>query len=224
MWSLGLWSWYGCWLIWIFQKLLISWDRHAQLTLEFTYNGAKKPSNKHKSCGKRLMVNALLMREVRLVQADRKATVTQTILINSSEQNNISEHISPRGGWPTTVEESHRVPLLSAMNSILKLQCVQGYQNLNIFKTTWFTQYCSQLMLAAEDRKKTWSCFSNLSTWTEAPDLLTRRFQEHACVRTGVIHPISTLKWIHIKSHGIFKKKFSPKKYFSFLYSEPKNL
>ncbi len=50
-------------LIWVFQKLLIYWDFHAQLYLAFTENDPKK--SKYPVSGSCVDENALLMSEVR---------------------------------------------------------------------------------------------------------------------------------------------------------------
>ncbi len=69
-------------LVWVFQKLLIYWDFHAQPSLRFTESGPKK--RKYPVSGSCVDENALLMSEVRgqrrmgrMVRDDRKATVTQ---------------------------------------------------------------------------------------------------------------------------------------------------
>ncbi len=50
-------------LDWVFQKLLIYWDFHAQPSLGFTENGPKK--RKYPVSGSCVDENALLMSEVR---------------------------------------------------------------------------------------------------------------------------------------------------------------
>ncbi len=54
--------------VWVFQKLLIYWDFHAQPSLEFTENGQKK--RKYPMSGSCVDENALLMSEVRGECAD----------------------------------------------------------------------------------------------------------------------------------------------------------
>ncbi len=60
-----LWTWNGCLvpdgLVWVFQKLLIYWDFHAQPSLGFTENGLKK--RKYPVSGSCVDENALLMSE-----------------------------------------------------------------------------------------------------------------------------------------------------------------
>ncbi len=51
----------GARLVWVFQKLLIYWDFHAQPSLEFTENGLKK--RKYPVSGGCVDENALLMSE-----------------------------------------------------------------------------------------------------------------------------------------------------------------
>ncbi len=55
-------------LVWVFQKLLIYWDFHAQPSLGFTENGLKK--RKYPVSGSCVDENALLMSEVRGEWAD----------------------------------------------------------------------------------------------------------------------------------------------------------
>ncbi len=55
-------------LVWVFQKLLIYWDFHAQPSLGFTENGPKK--RKYPVSGSCVDENALLMSEVRGEWAD----------------------------------------------------------------------------------------------------------------------------------------------------------
>ncbi len=55
-------------LVWLFQKLLIYWDFHAQPSLGFTENGLKKI--KYPVSGSCVDENALLMSEVRGEWAD----------------------------------------------------------------------------------------------------------------------------------------------------------
>jgi len=58
-------------LVWVFQKQLINWDSDTQPENE------KIPSE-WQFCGRNCLVNARSQRRMaRLVQADRKATVTQ---------------------------------------------------------------------------------------------------------------------------------------------------
>ena len=81
------------------QKLLISWDFHAQY--ELAVNSAKKQKNiiSRLKC----IVNETgQRRKARLIKADRKVTVMQiTTHCNSGMQKSISEHtkhIKPRRG------------------------------------------------------------------------------------------------------------------------------
>ncbi len=55
-------------LVWVFQKLLIYWDFHAQPSLGFTENGPK--NKKHPVSGSCVDKNALFMSEVRGECAD----------------------------------------------------------------------------------------------------------------------------------------------------------
>ncbi len=55
------------WAVWVFQKLLICWDFHAQPSLGFTEYG---PKNRKYSVSGSVDKNALLMSEVRGEWAD----------------------------------------------------------------------------------------------------------------------------------------------------------
>ncbi len=86
-------------VVWVFQKLLIYWDFHAQPSLGFTENGQKqKISSKQQLCGRKCLVDARGQRRMgRLVRDDRKATVTQiTTRYNQGMQNTISERTTRR--------------------------------------------------------------------------------------------------------------------------------
>ncbi len=85
-------------LVWVFQKLLIYWDFHAQPSLGFRENGPKK--RKYPVCGSCVDEKALLMSEENRQTAfrdDRNETVTQiTTRYNQGMQNTISEHTTRR--------------------------------------------------------------------------------------------------------------------------------
>ncbi len=121
-------------LVWVFQKLLIYWDFHTQLSLGFTENGPKK--RKYPVSGSCVDENALLMSEVRGEWADdRKATVTQIITrYNQGMQNTISEQTTHRTlkqmGYSS--RRPHQVLLLSAKNRKRRIQFTQAHQNWTI--------------------------------------------------------------------------------------------
>ncbi len=133
-----LWTWNGCWcqtgLVWVFQKLLIYWDFHAQPSLGFTENGPKK--RKYPNIRAAVVWTKMpwwcQRRMSRLVRDHRKATVTQiTTHYNQGLQNTISEHTTRR-----TLKQSgsssrrpHRVPLLSSKNMTRRLLFAQTHQN-----------------------------------------------------------------------------------------------
>ncbi len=120
-------------LVWVFQKLLIYWEFHAQPSLGFTENGPKKIKY---LCGQKCLVDVRGQRRMgRLVRDDRKATVTQiTTRYNQGMQNNISERTTRRTlkqmGYSS--RRPHRVPLLSAKNRTRRLQFAQAHQNWTI--------------------------------------------------------------------------------------------
>ncbi len=63
----------------VFQKLLIYWDFHAQISLEFNQKLSKKEkiSSEWQMCGRKCLVNVRGQRRMgKLVRDDRKATVT----------------------------------------------------------------------------------------------------------------------------------------------------
>ncbi len=131
-------------LVWVFHKLLIYWDFHAQPSLGFTENGPK--NIKYPVSGSCVDENALLLSEVRrmgrLVRDDRKATVTQiTTHYNQGMQNTISERTTRRTlkqmGYSS--RRPHRVPLLSAKNKKWRLQFTQAHQNWTIEEWKYIT-------------------------------------------------------------------------------------
>ncbi len=124
-------------LVWVFQKLLIYWDFHAQPSLGFTENGQKqKISSERQLCGQKCLVDFRGQRGMgRLVRDDRKATVTQiTTRYNQGMQNTISERTTRRTlkqmGYSS--RRPHWVPLLSAKNSKQRQQFTHAHQNWTI--------------------------------------------------------------------------------------------
>ncbi len=135
-----LWTWNGCWcqtgLVWVFQKLLIYWDFHAQPSLGFTENGPKK--RKYPVSSSCVDEEALLMSEENgqdWLEMIERATVTQiTTRYNQGIQNTISERTTHRTlkhmGYSS--RRPHRVPLLSTKNRKHRLQFAQAHQNRTI--------------------------------------------------------------------------------------------
>ncbi len=96
----------------------------------------EKISSERQLCGRKCLVDVRGQRRMgRLVQDDRKATVTQiTTHYKQSMQNTISERTTRRtlkqmgySSW-----RPHRVPLLSAKNRTRRLQFTQAHQNWTI--------------------------------------------------------------------------------------------
>ncbi len=124
-------------LIWVFQKLLISWDFHTQPSLGFTENEKEKISSERQLCGRKCLSDVRGQRRMgRLVRDDRKAT-----RYNQGMQNTISERTTR---W--TLEQMgyssrrpHRVLILSAKNRKRRLQFTQVHQNWTIedWKNAW---------------------------------------------------------------------------------------
>ncbi len=122
-------------LVWVFQKLLIYWDFHTQLSLGFTENGLKK--RKYPVSGSCVDDNALLMSEEngQTVRDDRKTTVTQiTTRYNQDLQNTISECTTHQTlkQMSSSSRRPHRVPLLSDKNRTRRIQFTQDHQNWTI--------------------------------------------------------------------------------------------
>ncbi len=146
-------------LVWIFQKLLICWDFHAQPSLGFTENDPIK--RKYPVSSSCVEENTLLMSEVRGEWADwwddRKATVTQiNTRYNQGMQNTISERTTHRTlkqmGYSS--RRPHRVPLLSAKNRRRRIQFTQAHQNWTIEdwkNVAWSDE--SLLLLRHSDRR-----------------------------------------------------------------------
>ncbi len=141
-------------LVWVFQKLLIYWDFHAQPSLRFTENG-KKISSERQLCGRKCLVDVRGQR--RMVRDDRKATVTQiTPRYHQGMQNTISEHTRrwtlKQMGYSS--RRPHRVPLLSAKNRKRRLQFAQAHQNWTIVdwkNVVWFDE--SRFLLRYSDSR-----------------------------------------------------------------------
>ncbi len=141
--DLSDWTWNGCWcqngLVWVFQKLLIYWDFHAQPSLGFTENGPKK-RNFPVSCncgGRKCLVDVRGQRRIgRLVRDDRKATATQ---IHHSLQTNVcripslnTQHLEPWSRWAPAAEDHTGVLLLSTKNRKRRYNSHRLHQNWTI--------------------------------------------------------------------------------------------
>ncbi len=123
-------------LVWVFQKLVICWDFHAQPSLGFDRECSEKEKiyNEWQFCGQKCLA------DVRGKWADclemiRKATVTQiTTHYNQGMHNTISEHTTRRTlkQMDYSSRRPHRVPLLSAKNRTQRLQFTQDHQNWTI--------------------------------------------------------------------------------------------
>ncbi len=128
-------------LVWVFQKLLIYWDFHAQPSLGFTENvyresEKEKISSERQLFGRKCLVDVRGQRRMgRLVRDDRKASLTQiTTRYNQGMQNTISERTTHRTlkQMDYRSRSPHRVPLLSAKNRKRRLQFTQAHQNWTI--------------------------------------------------------------------------------------------
>lgn len=100
--------WNDCWhQTWWFEylKLLILWDFHAQQSLEFTENSVK---NILRAKNPRLVNERGQSRIGGLVQADRKAAVTQNTSYNSAVQKKAPWKLNmyePWSGWAIAAED-----------------------------------------------------------------------------------------------------------------------
>ncbi len=149
-------------LVWVFQKLLIYWDFHAQPSLGFTENGLKKRKYPVSGSGWKCLVDVRGQRRMgRLVRDDRKATVTQiTTRYSQSIQNTISERTTCRTlkqmGYSSS--RPHRVPLLSAKNRKLRLQFTQAHQNWTIedWKNVAWSDESLFLLRHSDGRVRIW--------------------------------------------------------------------
>ncbi len=123
-------------LVWVFHKLLIYWDFHAQPSLVFTENEKEKISSERQLCGWKCLVDVRGQRRMdRLVRDDRKATVTQiNTRYNQDLQNIISEHTTRRTlkQMSSSSRRPHRVLLLSDKNRTRRIQFAQDHQNWTI--------------------------------------------------------------------------------------------
>ncbi len=149
--------------VWVFQKLLIFWDFHAQPSLGFTENGPKKKiSSEQQLCGWKCIVDVRGQRRMsRLVRDDRKATVTQiTTRYNQYMQNTISEHTTRRTlkQMSYNSRRPHRVSLLSAKNRKRSLQFTQAQQNWAIedWKNVAWSDESRFLLRHSDGRVRIW--------------------------------------------------------------------
>ncbi len=144
-------------LVWVFQKLLIYWDFHAQPSLGSTENGLKR-----QLCGRKGFVDVRARRRMgKLVRDDRKATVTQiTTRYNQVMQNTISECTTHRTlkqmGYNS--RRPHRVPLLSAKNRKRRLQFAQAHQN-------WTIENWNNVVWSDESRFLLWHSDGRVRIW-----------------------------------------------------------
>ncbi len=151
-------------LVWVFQKLLIYWDFHAQPSLGFTENGLKK--RKYPVSGSCVDENALLMSEIRGERVDwlemiERQTVTQiTTRYKQGMQNTISERTTRRTlkQMDYSSRRPHRVPLLSAKNRKQRLQFTQAHQNWTIedWKNIAWSDESQFLLQHSDGRVRFW--------------------------------------------------------------------
>ncbi len=138
-------------LVWVFQKLLIYWDFHAQPSqcLQSLQKKVRKRENIQWAAIVWMKMSCWCQRRMgRLVRDDRKATVTQiTTRYNQGMQNTISECTTRRTlkqmGYSS--RRPHRVPLLSAKNRKRRLQFAQAHQN-------WTIEDCKNVAWSDESR------------------------------------------------------------------------
>ncbi len=117
-------------LVWVFKKLLIYWDFHAQPSGVYReWSEKEKISSERQLWGWKCLVDVRGQRRLdRLVRDDRKATVTQiTTRYNQGMQNTISEHTTHRTLKQMGYRRPHRVPLLSTKNRKRRLQFAQAH-------------------------------------------------------------------------------------------------
>ncbi len=148
-------KWNGCWcqtgLVWVFHKLQIYWDFHAQPSLGFTENGPKKRKYPvSTSCVDEMPCWCQRSEEngQDWLEIDRKATVTQiTTRYNQGMQNTISERTTHRTlkQMVYSSRRPHRVPLLSTKNRKWRLQFAQAQQN-------WKIEDCKNVAWSDESR------------------------------------------------------------------------
>ncbi len=165
-------------LVWVFQKLLIYWDFHAQTSLGFReWSEKEKVSSERQLCGRKWLVDVRGQRRMgRLVKDDSKATVTQiTTRYNQGIQNTISERTTRRTlkqmGYSS--RRPHRVPLLSAKNRKRWLQFEQAHWNWTIedWKNVPWSDESRFLLRHSDGRVRIWnesmdpSCLNDSGWW-----------------------------------------------------------
>ena len=121
----------------------------------------EKISSEQQFCGQKCLVDARGQRRMaRLVQADRKATVTQiTTRYNRGLQKSISEHnTSNLEADGLQQQKTMPVPLLSAKNRKLRLQFTQAHQNWTIenWKNISWSDESRFLLQHSDGRVRIW--------------------------------------------------------------------
>ncbi len=124
--------------VWVFQKLLIYWDFHAQPSLGFTENGLKK--RKYPVSGscvdEKCLVDVRGQRRMdRLVRDDRKATVTQITTRYKpryAEYHLWTHNTSNPEADVLQQQKTTPVPLLSDKNRTRRIQFTQTHYNRTI--------------------------------------------------------------------------------------------
>jgi len=123
-------------LVWVFQKVL-TYFSHTTISRVYRERSEKvKISSEQQFCGRKCLIDSRGQRRMaRLVWADGKATVTEISTRSSRDLlKSISEHTTRRTLKQMSYSSgrTHRVLLLSAKNSKLKLQFIQAHQNWTI--------------------------------------------------------------------------------------------
>ncbi len=148
-------------MVWVFPKLMIYWDFHAQPSLGFTENGPKK--RKYPVSGSCVDKNALLMSEVRGVVRDWLEMKGNSNSNNHllGMQNSISERTTRRTlkqmGYSS--RRPHRVPLLSTKNRKRRLRFIQAHQNWTIEdwkNVAWSDDESRFLLRHSDGRARIW--------------------------------------------------------------------
>ncbi len=149
-------------LVWIFKKLLIYWDFHAQ-TISRVYrelSEKEKISSERQLCGRKCPVDVRGQRRMgRLVRDDRKATIIQIITrYNQGMQDTISERTTCAEQMGYSSRRTHQVPLLSAKNRKRRLQFARAHQNWTIedWKNVAWSDESRFLLQHSDGRVRIW--------------------------------------------------------------------
>uniref|UniRef100_A0A8C9YMV9 Transposase Tc1-like domain-containing protein n=1 Tax=Sander lucioperca TaxID=283035 RepID=A0A8C9YMV9_SANLU len=136
-----------------------------------------KTSSMRQSCGRKCLVDARSQRRMgRLIQADRRSTLTQiTTCYNRGMQQSICEATTRTAlrRMDYTSRRPHRVPLISTKNRKMRLQFARAHQNWTV--EDWKNVACASQASPSPvpcKSKPLWQSDSRCLQFSEAPHML----------------------------------------------------